>query len=58
MYEEIIFKPAAKKTMQVQNKKKPKGLNKIKVYIAQKNMLPLTITYKCQTKLMLFTIQP
>lgn len=32
MYEEIIFKPAAKKThkMQVQNKKKPKGLIKSK----------------------------
>lgn len=34
MYEEIIFKPAAKKTMQVQNKKKPK------VYIAQKICFP------------------
>lgn len=36
MYEEIIFKPAAKKTMQVQNKKNPKGLIKSKSRLHKK----------------------
>lgn len=40
MYEEIIFKPAAKKIMQVQNKKTPKGLIKSKSTLHKKICFP------------------